>query len=93
MLSTVSLSRRMIDTLAELSNGVMSLEASGMDPRSKMVPMLSTGGVIGPLIGILIWEFGDEMADIRVAMITGVLPEIVFAAVIILEFLNKVSSS
>ena len=39
-----------------------------MDPRSKMVPMLSTGGVIGPLIGISIGRPTGEMAVSRVVM-------------------------
>ena len=77
MPSTVAPLCLMIDALTEVWIEVMSLEGLAMDARSNMVTMLSIGGVIGPLAGMVICEFASWLADIRAVMIIELCEEVV----------------
>ena len=44
----------MIDALDDVSKEAISVAASALGARSDMVTMLSTGGVIGPLAGVVV---------------------------------------
>ena len=54
ILRKLSLSFENFDTLDDVSKEAISVAASALGARSDMVPMLSTGGVIGPLAGVVV---------------------------------------
>ena len=61
ILRKLSLSCENFDALADVSKEAISVAASALGARSDMVTMLSTGGVTGPLAGMVVV---DEIAGV-----------------------------
>ena len=84
-------SRAVIDAPTDVWNGAMPVEASVMNTRPESVIMLFTGGVIGPLTGMVTGRLAGGMASICTDMLTEVGMTVVFVATNSLERVASIS--
>ena len=81
----------MIDALADVSKEAISVAVSALGARSDMVTMLSTGGVIGPLAGMVMTGLAGNMDGISSGSLTEFANDVSAAVVLLMVTLEGVA--